>query len=263
MATATSSSRPLSLFHSPVSLDPSSLDQLTPLRRPRSPVTSHYRPFSIHIAETSSEPRRRSIIRSPSLSSMGFHFTDKAREKEKAKEREKGKGKERVYPESHLTAIANRPSTSSALFTLPRERGLKKKRSLSSLRSAASESDPDTNTLSSGALTPAFHLHTRSPLATSVLSPVDESNAIDDTTIKGSEAGKLRHRRMPSNNFVPKNNWLKRQNMKVHPYLLEAPYMQAYEPLQLEKWVSRSNMSPGCLCSYLIAIAIQIFYCVD
>jgi len=63
---------------------------------------------------------------------------------------------------------------------------------------------------------------------------VDEIITKDDATIKGPEEEKQRPRRKPANNFVRKHTWLKRQNMRVHPYPLEATYMQAYEPLQLE-----------------------------
>jgi hypothetical protein len=261
MAAATSSPRPLSLFQPPTSSHPFPVDQSTPLRRTRSPVTSHYRPFSLLISEPPSEPRRRSIFRSPSFASMGFSFMDRSREKDKAKGKEKEKEEEQGYPrkislnsnpsnispnrsEPHLTLSprppkhTDRPSTSSGLFTLPREKGLKKKRSLSSLLSAAtSESTTGTNTPSSrsGSLSPVYLPHTHSPLGTSDSVQLDESNAKDDVTIKAAEVEKPRPRRR-SANFIRKNTWLKRQNMNVHPYPLEAPYMQAYEPLQLEKW---------------------------
>jgi hypothetical protein len=257
MTAATLSPRPLSLLHPSTSAHSPSDDHLSPLRRSQSPVTSHYRPFSIHILEVDSEPRRRSIIRSPSLSGMGFSFKDR---KDKEKEKEKGHPKTVHNPPkafntfpgrpgsplrsatTHLQDATDRPSTSNGLFnTFPKEKGLRKKRSLSSLLSAASEVSPTTSTLPSrsGSSSP-YPQPPRSPLGRSnstKLSPVDESGAPDNAAIKTGEE-KPRPRRRPVNNFVRKNTWLKRQNMKVHPYPLEATYMQAYEPLQLEKCVA-------------------------
>ena len=255
MAATTSFPRPVSFFEPSTSTQPSSLDQLTPLRRPRSPVTSHYRPYSIFIAEPSPEPRRRSILRSPSLMNIGLHFLDWTKEKEKEKGKGKGKEKDRgkapktcnAFPdrlEPPLGAITSspkhtidRPSTSNGLLTLPREKGLKKKRSLSSLLSAASEGSTNTFLSRSTSPSPVY----RSPLGTSdslQLSSVDEAIAKDDASANAPEEEKRRPKRKPTNNFVQKNTWLRRQNMKVHPYPLEATYMQAYEALQLEKCVA-------------------------
>ncbi|KAF9469742.1 hypothetical protein BDZ94DRAFT_1231356 [Collybia nuda] len=118
----------------------------------------------------------------------------------------------------------DRPLSSHGIFTLSKSKGLKKKRSLASLLSAASESNiittPVTQSLSLGS----------SPLgilAPITASPVDEqpNNGPDET---------WKPARRPINNFIRKNTWLKRENMKVHPYPLEAPYMQAYDPILLE-----------------------------
>jgi hypothetical protein len=38
-------------------------------------------------------------------------------------------------------------------------------------------------------------------------------------------------------NFVPKNIWAKRCNMKLHPYHEQVAYMQAYDPISLERQV--------------------------
>jgi hypothetical protein len=35
--------------------------------------------------------------------------------------------------------------------------------------------------------------------------------------------------------FEPKNTWVERNNMKLHPYYKEVPYMQAYDPILLER----------------------------
>jgi hypothetical protein len=35
--------------------------------------------------------------------------------------------------------------------------------------------------------------------------------------------------------FEPKNTWVERNNMKLHPYYKEVPYMQAYDPISLER----------------------------
>ena len=293
MAAAISTPRPLSFLGPSTSTQPSSLDQLTPLRRPRSPETSQYRPYSIHISEASPEHRRRSIIRSPSLMSMGLHFLDRTKEKEKGKEKGKGKGKEKekdrgysgktpkpcstssdhlepplrvVSPSPVLLSkhATDRPSTSNKLLTLPREKGLKKKRSLSSLLTAASEGSTSTFPSRSASPSPVY---IRSPLGTSdslQLSPVDETNAKDDATVNSLEEEKRRPRRKPANNFVPKNTWFKRQNMKVHPYPLEATYMQAYEALQLDKCVSFVMFEVQAqVLMFFIVTVIQISYYVN
>jgi len=35
--------------------------------------------------------------------------------------------------------------------------------------------------------------------------------------------------------FEPKNTWVERNKMKLHPYYKEVPYMQAYDPISLER----------------------------
>ena len=52
--------------------------------------------------------------------------------------------------------------------------------------------------------------------------------------------------------------------MKVHPYPLEATYMQAYEALQLEKCVAFIILESATqTLMFLIVTAIPIFYYVD
>jgi len=38
--------------------------------------------------------------------------------------------------------------------------------------------------------------------------------------------------------FVPSDLWLRRSNMKLHPYHDQVPYMQAFDPISLERRVS-------------------------
>lgn len=242
-----STSRPISFLDNlSTSQEASSADTLTPLRRPRSPGTGHYRTYSTYISEDLSEdhpqprPRRRSIIRpSSSFSSMGFSFKDRTKEvKEQGRPRKmsdsvKISGNTTVRPipplNSSVTSSIDRPSS---IFTLHKPKGLKKKRSLASLLSAASESNvgttPITQSTSTSGAPGSSPLGTSTPITAS---PEDEGPNSGDVVIR-------KPLRKPDNNFVRKNTWLKRENMKVHPYPLEAPYMQAYDPILLEKCVS-------------------------
>lgn len=38
-----------------------------------------------------------------------------------------------------------------------------------------------------------------------------------------------------SKKFIPKSIWAKRHNMKLHPYHQDVPYMQAYDPILLDR----------------------------
>ena len=38
-----------------------------------------------------------------------------------------------------------------------------------------------------------------------------------------------------SKKFIPKSIWAKRHNMKLHPYPQDGPYMQAYDPILLDR----------------------------
>lgn len=246
-----STSRPVSfLGNLSTSFEPSSADTLTPLRPPRSPGSGHYRTYSTYISEDLSEghpqprPRRRSIIRpSSSFSSMGFSFKDRTKEvkeiqKEQGRPRKmsdsvKTSGNTAVRPLSPLnssaTSSTDRPSS---IFTLHKPKGLKKKRSLASLLSAASESNIGSTSVTQSTSSPGAL--GSSPLGTST--PITAS-PVDERPNSGGDAVR-KPLRKPENKFVRKNTWLKRENMKVHPYPLEAPYMQAYDPILLEKCVS-------------------------
>lgn len=39
--------------------------------------------------------------------------------------------------------------------------------------------------------------------------------------------------------FQPKNIWARQHNMKLHPYQKQVPYMQAYDPISLQRYVHR------------------------
>lgn len=248
-----STARPLSLLQPPstTSRPVSTVDHLTPLRRSRSPPEiGHYRRFSTYNSESSSEDystlsRSRSIIRSASFSNMGFSFKEKSKEKELGRLRKASDTTKSYYsstrrPGSPLrtppTQQAERPSSSYSLFALHKPKALKKKRSLASLLSVpleeTSTTAPPLRTLSTGATT-------SSPLASSSTSATpmtNPRNSVDrraeyrqlqlEAARKAKQAGAI----------VEDTTWVKRQNMKV-PLQSKAIYMQAYDPILLEKYV--------------------------
>ncbi|KAG6846044.1 hypothetical protein H0H87_006408 [Tephrocybe sp. NHM501043] len=244
------SSRPVSQIQPSASRIESShsVDHLRPLRQTISPQGSgHYtlKRFS-YIAELPTEesfvtrPRPRSILRSASFS-MGFGFKDKERGKEKGKEKEKGHSR---TPSTLSTASSGatpsppaiqRPTTSQGLFSsLHKSKGMKKKRSMSSLLETASQGVAGPSAI------PAYR--SRSSDAASTLS------AISDTS-KGKRSSpeyqRLEEYRQMAVNHNPqtlppkpirskqKTIWAKRHKMKVHTDT-GACYMQAYDSVSLE-----------------------------
>ena len=59
--------------------------------------------------------------------------------------------------------------------------------------------------------------------------------------------------------FLPKNIWARQHNMKLHPYQKRVPYMQAYDPISLQRYVHMSTIVVN-LTSYTPAIDIRTFY---
>ncbi|RDB28534.1 hypothetical protein Hypma_016012 [Hypsizygus marmoreus] len=260
-----STARPLSFSQPSSTSRPSPDDQLTPLRRARSPpVTGHYRPFSTCSTEIFNDPystpsrtRPRSLIRSASFSAMGFGFVERMKEKEYGRAR---KGSDSVKATSPLRPaspmrsttmmpVPERPSTSHGhgLFVLPKQKGLKKKRSLASLLSAAAESPttptapPTPRSYSSNAVPVAARSNSSlSSGSSSTEKPKAKEKAerATEREIRKKEYRQLQLQALepkpPRRPGVQKNTWAKRQNMKVHNLQKEATYMQAYDPILLD-----------------------------
>ncbi|KAG6911330.1 hypothetical protein DXG01_001001 [Tephrocybe rancida] len=240
-----STSRPVSLIQPSTSRIESSLsfDHLTPLRRSISPPGSgHYtlKRFS-YISELPAEesfvPRPRSILRSSSFN-MGFGFKDKEKGKEKEKEREKGTLKTTAPTSIPSLGVPpppaiQRPTTSHGLFSsLHKSKGLKKKRSLSSLLETAS-ADPTVAGPSAPRASRARSSDAASTLAT--------TPALSKGKRQTPEMQRLEeYRQMQLKPYVPKparikqkTLWARRHKMKVHTDY-GACYMQAYDPILLE-----------------------------
>ncbi|KAF5384918.1 hypothetical protein D9615_001123 [Tricholomella constricta] len=259
-------SRPVSLIQPSVSPRPttsSSVDHLSPLRRSLSPPgKAHYtlRRFS-YLSEFPSEedlvPVRasRSIFRSASFSSMGFGFKEKSKETEISRPRKKSDHVKSLSPPSGRPCspmsfvppptirFNDRPTSSHGLFSLHKPKGLKKKRSLASLLTAASES----------VATEALHAPPRPVRALSsdgasqshlVVPSIASLSATKDRAARAAEQDlrKEEYRQLQLKAPRPKLSransrktvWTKRYNMKVHTFRSQAAYMQAYDPILLE-----------------------------
>lgn len=203
---------------------------------------SHYRPFSTLYTESPYIEIRKSFKRHSSfgglqsLAHMGIGFKDKAKAKTNLS---------RVNPQvSDPTQVKmstppqfmhphhnvlQRPSTTSSevINPTPTIRRLKKKRSMVSLlqnpsASSASESVPP----SQGPRSRLSPQSTDIPISSGVSASVSKKTRSADEYVDDYNS---------SEKFVPKNVWAKRHNMKIHPYHQDVPYMQAYDPILLDR----------------------------
>lgn len=225
-----------------LSASPPSSDTSPP---PRS--TSHYRPFStlytqspyIQIRDKSLRRRHSSLGGLHPFAHMGMGFMDKTKTKKVPSTVDlqvadpieiKISIPTQLPPPLHI----QRPSTSSGLITpTPTLHRVKKKRSIASLFTAT---DPSASTTASGSGPP-------SPGSQYLLSSSQSVDVPMKTNASASTAKKTRFFDQDSNNyddlspkFIPKSVWAKRHNMKLHPYHHEVPYMQAYNPILLDRY---------------------------
>lgn len=180
---------------------------------------SHYRPFStlytgspfVEIQEEKSSSllkRHSSIGGLQTFVHMGIGFMDKAKAKKNHDEPIEIKICTPSPPRSppHYN-VAQRPST--ATNPAPTFRSL---RSMASATELSTSSSP--------------HQLLFSPPST-------------DITITSSSTKKrtrfLAQDHESSEKFIPKSIWAKRHNMKLHPYHQDVPYMQAYDPVLLDR----------------------------
>lgn len=178
--------------------------------RPLSLRRSHYRTFSTlqtyspYVEISSKSPcrlkQRASVGGLQHLYDMGLQFASKSK-------------REQSVTLATLSPASDLPSP---LHPLNRSR---KKRSIASIFISSDDSDI-------------------TPVATPTLSTtaqVQISNEKPEATVSRThvsfEDPELADR------FEPKNSWVERNNMKLHPYYKEVPYMQAYDPILLERYV--------------------------
>ncbi|KAF9531876.1 hypothetical protein CPB83DRAFT_891220 [Crepidotus variabilis] len=213
----------------------SSLDSPTSSASPTPTRTSHYRPFSTLLTHSpySEHSTPQSLKRSSSSSGfqalqMGLHF--------KAKQEHRHI---QVSPTSEMICppLLHSSTAPAAHTQMPANshqlRRVKKKKSMVSLFSTASETSPTAE---------------RTPVTASNVNPSSPPNTNHPPSPRPTE---IVERRAPYKSatlpvsisfgpasaierFVPKNVWAKRHNMKLHPYQKDVPYMQAYDPVLLE-----------------------------
>ncbi|KAL0066553.1 hypothetical protein AAF712_006356 [Marasmius tenuissimus] len=226
----------------------------------------HSRPGKLH--------RRRSFLplpKSHSLSrpvSMGFITSKKDKEKVKEEKKEKSskskeKGKERekkekkksedvLHVDEHADSTISRSkfscpksSSSSAVSTikLPKDKSLKKKRSVARLLMLAATDPPPTVILPPS---PNHRLHIFPVSTTEAVSlPYEEKPGplvvpvVLNDEESGEEEGRytyaVEHRdSMFSTKFRMKNRWSLQHGMRMHPHGNDAVYMQSYEHMSME-----------------------------
>lgn len=174
--------------------------------RPSSFRRSHYRTFSTlqtyspYVEISSKSPcrlkQRASVGGLQHLYDMGLQFASRSK-------------REQSVTLATLSPASDLPSP------LKRSR---KKRSIASIFISSDDSD----------ITPVA-----TPTLSSAQVHVQNFNERPEATV--SEAHVSFEESELVDRFEPKNTWVERNNMKLHPYYKEVPYMQAYDPISLER----------------------------
>ena len=228
----------LALFQPPSSSSSSSSPpspSLTPLRRPRSPLTpNHPSEHTFH----SSGPR--SILRSPSFNMGVFAFRDKNRDKgrtEVVKAAEPSKSVVRAPFRSatlHPPESSSRPSTSTSngLLTLNKPKYLNKKRSLASLLTAATEGSTTPQPMQ-----PMGTKSDAAPSLSAALLPKSHRQRTGNPDFRKDHRPIQTDSRAEPHRIPRKTARPKRHGVKGVPTPPDTIYMQAYDPILLEKFV--------------------------
>lgn len=198
---------------------------------------SHYRPFStlytdspyIEIQDKSSSllKRHSSISGLHTFVQMGIGFKDKAKAKKSHADPIE------IYAPTPIHLLPppynplQRPSTSSAAINpAPALHPVRKRRSL------ASVANPSTSSAFGSVSSSSSNPH----------HPLSSPRSVDLFVTSNSSTPTRKKTRFlnqdhedPSERFVPKSIWAKRHNTKLHPYHQEVPYMQAYDPILLDR----------------------------
>lgn len=196
--------------------------------------SSHYRPFSTLYTESpytdiqdkfsSLLKRHSSIAGLQTFAQLGTGLKDMAKTKKNLSLQvveSVGITPTQVPPPHYNVLQRRRPVTSSGdISPAPNFHRVKNKRSMTSPFTAADPSTPSPVSPLSG-----HHL----------LSP---AQSIDTSKIRASISKRTRfldQDHESSEKFIPKSIWAKRHNMKLHPYHQDVPYMQAYDPILLDR----------------------------
>jgi hypothetical protein len=212
---------------------------VSPLSSSPSPSTSarnsHYRPFStlytdspyIEIQDKSSSRLKRhsSIGGLHTFVHMGIGFKDKAKAKKTHADPIEicAPTPIQLLP-PHYNSPQRPPTSPAAINPAPALHPVRRRRSL------ASVADPSTSSASSVSSSSNPH------------HPLSSPHSVDLFVSSNSSTPTRKKTRFlnqdhddPSERFVPKSIWAKRHNTKLHPYHQEVPYMQAYDPVLLDR----------------------------
>lgn len=234
----TVSQSPSLTYDLPPSRRPLSTSPLSSSPTPTAPArSSHYRPFSTLYTESpyvdiqdkfSSLLKRHSSIGGlHTFAHMGIGFKDRAKASKNISPIHLQVAEpigikictSTQIPPRQYNAI-QRPATSSGVISsAPTQHRVKKKRSMTSPFTATA-TDPST----SPAVSPLSSFH--------LLSPPQTPNTSKST---GKRTRFLDQDHESTKTFIPKSIWAKRHNMKLHPYHQDVPYMQAYDPILLDR----------------------------
>lgn len=106
---------------------------------------------------------------------------------------------------------------------------MKKKRSFANLLSSDATGPSEAST--STTATDATHSNTPGPSRLSNSDDETPSTVVQEEEIEEEDDYGMTDR------YVRKNIWVRRNGMQLHPYADDAPYMEAYNPILLEKYV--------------------------
>jgi hypothetical protein len=203
-------------------------DSLRYSQQNRAPTPEpHYRLSRLNTPPTSATLRPPSIVSRSVSAGMTFSFSKKEKEKEK---------------EKHKDTLVRSPSPDDRA---PSRFGftLRKKVSLASL--IGSSYTPTADDIGSSRASSSSSANHNPVLVSPIVeapspieAPQEEAEVVSDDDADAPER------------FVKKNVWRTRNKMKLHPYP-DAPYMQTYDPVVLERcatyfrWQSRELIHPG------------------
>ena len=238
---ATVSQLPSLTYDLPPSRRRFSASPLSSSPTPTAPArNSHYRPFSTLYTESpyvdiqhkfSSLLKRHSSLGGlQTFAHMGTGFKDKAKANKNLSPVHlhvvepigiKICTPAQIPPPHHNVLQRRRPVTSLGVISpTPTLHHVEKKRSMSSPFAAA---DPST----SSAVSPLSRHH--------LLSPPQSADMPNISASISKRTRFLDQDHESSEKFIPKSIWAKRHNMKLHPYHQDVPYMQAYDPILLDR----------------------------
>jgi len=204
---------------------------------------SHYRPFSTLYTESpyieletaqSSRQKKRASSGLQWTMTLGLNFRPKKDSSPKTSQFG-------VPPILKLSKVKQQQSQDATTKTPLK---LRKKRSMTSIFTITSVSDSDPNDNATAPSTPKSPnlLSPNMPDHAGASSNLQRKSVTfeDKDGIDATEDEYVREKH-PLVVFNPKSHWVKRHNMKLHPYNNESSYMQAYDPILLERCIYLSS----------------------